>query len=79
MSISSAALAMARNAASHTASGSPAIVTTVRFVAAPGSTSSRRTPSTVSTWAVIWSMTARSRPSEKLGTHSMMRCMTGRL
>ena len=52
MSISSAALRTTRTAASITASGSPAKVITVRFVALPGSTSSRRTPSTVSTSAV---------------------------
>src|SRR5881396_3145655 len=62
---------MLRKAASTAASGLPTKVTTVRFVLAPGSTSSRETPSADSIAAVICRMTSRSRPSEKLGTHSM--------
>ncbi len=46
MSISSAAFFTTRNAASITASGSPAKVMTVRLVSRPGSTSSSFTPST---------------------------------
>jgi hypothetical protein len=71
MSMTSAALAMARNAASTTASSVPIRVTTVRLVASPGSTSSSLAPSTVSICEVMASMTSRSRPSLKLGTHSM--------
>ncbi len=48
MSISSAALRMAWNAASTTGSGSPAKVTTVRLVAWPGSTWRRVAPPTAS-------------------------------
>jgi len=70
MSISSAAFAIPANAPSTTASGSPTNVTTVRFVVAPGSTSSSLTPSTRAIAAVIASITARSRPSLKFGTHS---------
>jgi hypothetical protein len=44
MSITSIAFFTALNAASITCSGSPAMVTTVRLVAAPGSTSSNLTP-----------------------------------
>jgi hypothetical protein len=47
------------------------MVTTVRFVAAPGSTSSSIAPGVSEITPVIVSMTARSRPSLKLGTHSM--------
>ncbi len=71
MSISSAAFCTARNAASATGSGSPMKVTTVRLVLSPGSTSSSSTPCTASTASVISLMTDMSRPSEKLGTHSM--------
>ena len=66
----SAAARPARTAASTTASGDPTKVTTVRLVARPGSTSSRVTSSTDSMASVIRRMTAGSRPSEKLGTHS---------
>src|SRR6266496_3293222 len=71
MSINSAAFLIARNAASTVASGSPTKVTTVRFVLAPGSTSSNETPSTDSIASVICRITFWSRPSEKFGTHSM--------
>ncbi len=71
MSISSAALRMARNAASTTASGGPAKVTTVRLVAWPGSTSSSAAFSVAAISPVMASITARSRPSLKLGTHSI--------
>jgi hypothetical protein len=39
----------------------------------------QRTPSTLSTAAVIAFMTLSSRPSLKLGTHSMSRCIVARL
>ena len=71
MSISSAAFLTALNAASQTSLGVPTIVTTVRFVAAPGSTSISRTPSTVSISLVICLIMFKSRPSLKLGTHSI--------
>src|SRR5215510_1599610 len=71
MSINSAAFLIPRNAASTVASGSPTKVTTVRFVLAPGSTSSNETPSTDSIASVICRITLWSRPSEKFGTHSM--------
>ena len=62
---------MARNAASSTASGEPTNVTTVRFVASPGSTSSSTAPGVAEISAVMESMTFRSRPSLKFGTHSI--------
>src|SRR5947208_1111145 len=71
MSISSAAFLIPRNAASTAASGSPTKVTTVRFVLAPGSTSSNETPSTDSIALVICRITFWSRPSENFGTHSI--------
>ena len=71
MSISSLAFFIARKAASTTGPGSPTKVTTVRLVALPGSTSSNCTPATLSIAAVICLMIAMSRPSLKLGTHSM--------
>ena len=70
MSSTRAAVLTAWKAASTTAAGLPTKVTTVRLVSAPGSTSSRRTPATASMASVIWRIFARSRPSEKLGTHS---------
>ena len=70
MSMTSAALAMARNAASRTASGGPMKVTTVRFVEAPGSTSRSFTPATASISAVMARIFSLSRPSLKFGTHS---------
>ena len=78
MSMDSAAAAMARNAASTTASGAPAKVTTVRLVALPGSTCRSRAPTTDSIRAVIFRMTSRSRPSLKFGTHSINADMSGR-
>ena len=48
----------------------PTNVYTVRFVSAPGSTSSRRTPLTPEIARAIASITDLSRPSEKFGTHS---------
>ena len=78
MSISSAAFLTNRKAASITASGSPTKVITVRLVVAPGSTSNRRTPSTVSATRAMASILALSRPSEMLGTHSISgRAMSG--
>src|SRR6266404_295224 len=71
ISMSSAAFFIPRQAASITASGLPTNVTTVRFVLAPGSTSSNETPSTDSIASVICRITFWSRPSEKFGTHSM--------
>ena len=70
MSISSLAATAPRNAASLTPSSAPTNVYTVRFVSAPGSTSSRRTPLTPEIARAIASITALSRPSEKFGTHS---------
>ena len=72
MSISSVARLIAATAASHTASGSPTKVTTVRFVASPGSTSKSFTPLAASITSVICLMTSALRPSEKLGTHSII-------
>src|SRR5204862_629002 len=66
---------MPRKAASTAASGVPANVTTVRLVLAPGSTFNSEIPSTASIAAVICRITSGSRPSEKLGTHSMTFCM----
>src|SRR5437762_13307108 len=71
MLIISAVFLIARNAASTAASGFPTKVTTVRFVLAPGSTSSNETPSTDSIASVICRITPKSRPSEKFGTHSI--------
>ena len=70
MSIVSAARFTPRKAASTTSSGDPTNVTTVRLVASPGSTSSSRIPSTDPMASVICRITAASRPSLKLGTHS---------
>jgi len=77
MSMSSPARFTTRNAASATPSGGPMKVITVRFVSAPGATSSRRTPSTSSITAVTASMTPRSRPSLMFGTHSTSWFMVG--
>src|SRR2546421_42756 len=71
MSINSAAFLIPRNAASTAASGFPTKVTTVRFVVAPGSTSSNETPSIDLIAPVICRMILSSRPSEKFGTHSI--------
>ena len=73
MSMSSPAFLIRRKAASTMVSGGPTKVITVRWVELPGSTSNRRTPSTVSTTAAMASILARSRPSLMLGTHSMSR------
>ncbi len=70
MSMTSAALRMARKAASEAASGVATKVTTVRFVDSPGSTSSSLTPATPSISAVMARILSLSRPSLKLGTHS---------
>ena len=53
-------------------SGSPTKVTTVRFVASPGSTSKSLTPLAASITSVICLITSALRPSEKLGTHSII-------
>src|SRR5262245_55344263 len=71
MSMSDAAFLIARNDASSTASGGPIRVITVRLVAAPGSTSRSMAPGVPPISAAIASMTARSRPSLKFGTHSI--------
>ena len=63
---------MPKNAASITDSGLPTIVTTVRLVSAPGSTSNKVIPETDSIASVISFISAVSRPSLKLGTHSMI-------
>ena len=72
ISITSAAFFIAKYAASITALGSPTKVTTVLLVAFPGSTSNNFTPSTVSITSVICLITARSWPSLKFGTHSII-------
>src|ERR1700689_3279341 len=74
-SISSAAFPTPRNAASATASGSPAIVTTLRLWSASLSRSSRYTPGTSRIAAMMASTLAMSRPSEKFGTDSTSRFM----
>ncbi|OQC31052.1 MAG: hypothetical protein BWX66_02093 [Deltaproteobacteria bacterium ADurb.Bin058] len=56
-------------AASATTSGVPAIVTTVRFAAAPISTSKSTAPA-ASIASVMALITSGFLPSEKLGTHS---------
>jgi len=48
----------------------PTNVTTVRLVSFPGSTSNSVIPSTALMASVISLILAKSRPSEKLGTHS---------
>src|SRR6266403_361596 len=70
-----AAFWIPRNALSTAASGLPTKVTTVRLVVAPGSTSSNDTPSTDAIASVICRIMSGSRPSEKLGTHSISFCM----
>src|SRR3972149_1300792 len=70
MSMCSTEARPARTAASTTTSGAPTKVITVRLVDTPGSTSSRVTPSTEVMAAAMASMTLRSLPSEKFGTHS---------
>src|SRR6266446_4753983 len=72
-SISSSALPTPSSAASATASGSPARVTTLRLWSASISRSSTYTPDTLLIAATIASIFAASRPSEKLGTHSINR------
>ena len=67
MSMSSAALRMARKAASATASGEPTKVKTVRLVAAPGSTSRRLAPSTPEISAAMASRIARSLALAEIG------------
>ena len=55
-----------------TIAGAPdAVVTTVRLVALPGSTCSSVAPSTDPIRSVMRRMTSGSRPSLKLGTHSI--------
>ncbi len=79
MSITWAAFFIPLNAASTTASGSPTNVTTVLFVAFPGSTSSSLMPSTLSMASVISFITLASLPSEKFGTHSSILFISGNL
>src|SRR5271156_5482483 len=74
-SISSAAFPTPRSAASATASGSPAIVTTLRLWSASLSRSSRYTPGTSRIAEMMASTLAISRPSEKFGTDSTSRFM----
>src|SRR5580658_5154606 len=74
-SISSAAFPTPRSAASATASGSPAIVTTLRLWSESLSRSSRYTPGTSRIAAMMASILAVSRPSEKFGTDSTSRFM----
>src|SRR5580693_3376343 len=74
-SISSAAFPTPRRAASATASGSPAMVTTLRLWSASLSRSSRYTPGTSRIAARMASILAMSRPSEKFGTDSTSRFM----
>lgn len=71
ISISSPAFLMALKAASISAFGSPAIVTTIQLVALPASIFNNLTPATVSISAIIWLMIVRSDSSLKLGTHSI--------
>src|SRR5882672_7414198 len=72
-SINSIALPVPRRAASATASGSPASVTTERLWSASISRSSTYTLGTLLIAETIASTFAASRPSEKLGTHSINR------
>src|SRR5258708_31694078 len=72
-SISSMALPVPSSAASATASGSPASVTTERLWSASISRSSTYTPGTLLIAATMASTFAGSRPSEKFGTHSISR------
>src|SRR5437660_1133050 len=72
-SINSMALPVHSNAASATASGSPARVTTERLWSASISRSSTYTPGTLLIAATMASTLAASRPSEQLGTHSISR------
>src|SRR6202050_2522889 len=74
-SISSAAFPTPRNAASATASGSPAIVTTLRLWSASLSRSSRYTPGTSRIAAMMASILTMPRTSEKFGTDSTSRFM----
>src|SRR5271167_4983199 len=74
-SINSAAFPTPRRAASATASGSPAMVTTLRLWSASLSRSSRYTPGTSRIAAMMASTFAMSRPSEKFGTDSTSRFM----
>ena len=71
ISINSDAFLMSRKAASITGSGAPTKVMTVLFVAFPGSTSNKVTPSTVFTISEIALIFAASRPSLIFGTHSI--------
>ena len=71
MSMISLAFFTARKAASFTGSGFPTKVTTVLFVSEPISTSFRLMPSTDFMADVISLIFFSSRPSEKLGTHSI--------
>src|SRR5665213_10295 len=68
-SINSAALPAPRTAASTTASGAPAIVTTERLWSGSIEKSNRCTPSTCIARTISWIFPA-SVPSEKFGTHS---------
>ena len=67
------ALPVPSSAASATASGSPASVTTERLWSASISRSSTYTPGTLLIAVTMASTLAASRPSEKLGTHSISR------
>src|SRR5580658_6271858 len=78
-SISSAALPTPRSAAAATASGSPAMVTTLRLWSESLSRSRRYTPGTSRIAAMMASTLAISRPSEKFGTDSMSRFMWSKI
>src|SRR5262249_40602527 len=69
--------ATARNAASSTASGSPANVSTLRLWSGSISRSRNVTPGTAAIASSNWSTTSRRRPSEKFGTHSTRRGILG--
>src|ERR1700722_15615416 len=70
-SISSAALPTEHTAASTTAAGEPAMVTTERLWAVSSDQSSRRTPSIFMAATICFTL-PESVPSEKFGTHSII-------
>src|ERR1017187_4244302 len=74
-SINSCALPTPRRAASATASGSPARVTTQRLWSASDSRSRIATPVTSRMAEMMASILETSRPSEKFGTHSIIFCI----
>ena len=72
ISINSEAFLIPLKAATITFCGSPTKVTTVLFVSFPGSTSSKRIPSTDIIASVIALIIDSSLPSLKFGTHSII-------